>query len=265
MRRPVAEGRYFAPALPGVHLSSGPLLRRLEAIGASTQAERDLLADLPGTTRHYDAHQDIVSDGDRPSVVCLMLEGMACRYKISADGKRQIVSFHIPGDIPDIQSLFIDVMDHSLAALVPSKILAIPHARMCSIIDNYPRIAHVLWRESLIDAAVFREWIVVRSRPAYVRVAHLLCEHFARMDAVGLANGKSCALPITQVQIGDALGLSDVHVNRTLQELRGENLIQLHNGMLTILDTEGLKAAGEFDARYLHVKRGMGDTRAAHG
>jgi CRP-like cAMP-binding protein len=243
-------------------LPATPLLRRLEAIGAATQAERDLLANLPGTTRHYEAHQDIVSDGDRPSVVCLMLEGMACRYKLSADGKRQIVSFHIPGDIPDIQSLFIDVMDHSLGTLVPSTIMAIPHARMCSIIDEHPRIAHVLWRECLIDAGLFREWIVIRDRPAYVRVAHLLCEHFARMDAIGLTKDASCALPITQVQMGDALGLSDVHVNRTLQELRGEKLIRLENGTLTILNSEGLKAAGEFDPRYLHLKRGMGSSAA---
>jgi CRP-like cAMP-binding protein len=242
--------------------SSSPLLRRLEAIAAPTQGERDVLANLPGTTRHYQAHQDIVSDGDRPSVVCLMLEGMACRYKISADGKRQIVSFHIPGDIPDIQSLFIEVMDHSLGTVVPCTVMAIPHARMYSIIDNYPRIAHVLWRECLIDAALFREWIVVRDRPAYVRVAHLLCEHFARMDAIGLTDGESCALPITQVQIGDALGLSDVHVNRTLQELRAEKLIRLQNGTLTILDSDGLKAAGEFDPRYLHLRRGMGASAA---
>src|SRR5215210_4463613 len=228
-------------------LDTAPLLRRLEAIGTPTPAERDLLANLPGTTRHYEAHQDIVSEGDQPSVVCLMLDGMACRYKISADGKRQIVSFHIPGDVPDIQSLFIDVMDHSLGTLVPCTIIAIPHERMCSIIDNHPRIAHVLWRECLVDAALFREWIIVRDRPAYMRVAHLVCEHFARMDAVGLTKGNSCALPITQAQIGDALGLSDVHVNRTLQELRGEKLLDLKNGTLMILDREGLKTAGEFN------------------
>jgi CRP-like cAMP-binding protein len=113
-----------ATALPpsskgALFLSSTPLLRRLEAIGASTQEERDLLANLPGTTRHYEAHQDIVRQGDRPSNVCLLIEGMACRYKFSTDGKRHILSFHIPGDIPDLQSLFIDVMDHSLATLVP--------------------------------------------------------------------------------------------------------------------------------------------------
>ena len=236
-------------------MDTTPLLRRLEAIGAPTDAERELLANLPGTTKHYQAHEDIVRIGDRPSVVCLMLEGMAYRYKHSADGKRQIVSFHIPGDIPDLQSLFIEVMDHSLGVLTPSTIRAIPHARMHEIFDNFPRISRVLWRESLIDAAVFREWIVLRDRPAYVGVAHLLCEYFARVEAVGLSNGNSCPLPMTQQQIGDALGLSNVHVNRTLQELRADKLIRLEHGMLTILNKDGLRDAGEFDPLYLHIKR----------
>jgi CRP-like cAMP-binding protein len=105
--------------------------------------------------------------------------------------------------------------------------MAIPHERMCGIVDNHPRIAHVLWRESLVDAALYREWIIVRDRPAYMRVAHLLCEHFARMDGVGLTDGNSCSLPITQTHMGDALGLSNVHVNRTLQELREKKLWSL--------------------------------------
>jgi CRP-like cAMP-binding protein len=233
------------------------LLRRLEAIAAPTGEERAVLASLPGTTRQYRAHEDIVREGDKPSVVCLMLDGIACRYKISADGKRQIMSFHIKGDIPDLQSLFIDVMDHSLGTLVPSAVLAIPHEVMCSILDRYPRIAHMLWRETLIDAALFREWIVMRDRPAYVRVAHLLCEQFLRMKAVGLAAEDNCPLPLTQAQIGDALGLSDVHVNRTLQELRAERLIRLEQGTLTILQWEELKNAGEFDPLYLHLRRAV--------
>ena len=235
-------------------MDTTPLFRSLEAIGAPTEAEQQLLANLPGTVRHYKPHVDIVRVGDRPSVVCLLLEGMACRYKLSADGRRHILSFHSPGDIPDIQSLFIDIMDHSLGVLVPSTVMAIPHARMCSIIDEYPRVAHVLWRESLIDAAVFREWIVIRDRPAYMRVAHLLCEHFFRMQAIGLTEGNACPLPITQTHIGDALGLSLVHVNRTLQELRRDNLIRLERGTLTVLDEDGLRAAGEFDPLYLHLK-----------
>jgi CRP-like cAMP-binding protein len=181
-----------------------------------------------------------------------MLDGMTARYKVSADGKRQIMSFHIQGDIPDLQSLFIDVMDHSLAALVDSTVLTIPHDKMLELVSSHPRIAHLLWRETLIDAALFREWIVMRDRPAYVRIAHLLCEQFLRMKAVGLTTDNSCPLPLTQAQIGDALGLSNVHVNRTLQELRAENLLEWEDGVLTVKDWKGLKRAGEFDPIYLH-------------
>lgn len=230
------------------------LLRRLEAVAEPTPGEREILSNLPGTVKHYRAHDDIVRLGDRPSVVCLMLEGMTARYKISADGKRQIMSFHISGDIPDLQSLFIDVMDHSLTALVDSTVLVIPHDKMCSIVDQHPRIAHLLWRETLIDAAVFREWIVMRDRPAYARIAHLFCEQFLRMQAIGLTKDNTCPLPLTQTQIGDALGLSNVHVNRTLQELRAKNLLIFEGWTLTILDFDGLKRAGEFDPLYLHLR-----------
>jgi CRP-like cAMP-binding protein len=231
------------------------LLRRLQAIATPSEEERSVLSSLSGTTRQFRAHDDIVRIGDVPSVVCLLLEGMACRYKVSADGKRQIMSFHIPGDVPDMQSLFIDVMDHSLSALVPTTVLAIRHEIMRGIIEGYPRIAHLLWRETLIDAAVYREWIVMRDRPAYPRIAHLFCELFLRMQAIGLTNNNACDLPLTQSQMGDALGLSNVHVNRTLQELRAEGLIVLEGGTLTILDWDGLKEAGEFDPLYLHLRR----------
>jgi len=250
-----ARAGLHAPLHPSKTVDTSVLLRRLEAIAEPTAEEWLVLSSLPGTIKEYRAHQDIVRVGERPSVVCLMLEGMTCRYKVSADGKRQIMSFHIRGDIPDLQSLFIDTMDHSLAALVNSTVLAIPHEKMCSIVDNYPRIAHLLWRETLIDAALFREWIVMRDRPAYARVAHLLCEQFLRMQAVGLASVNTCPLPITQVQIGEALGLSNVHVNRTLMELRGQELIVLENGTLTIPDWDRLREAGEFDPLYLHLRR----------
>ena len=236
-------------------MKTNVLLHRLEAVAIPTPAERAVLGSLPGTEKRYRAHDDIVRIGDRPSVVCLMLDGMTARYKVSADGKRQIMSFHIQGDIPDLQSLFIDVMDHSLAALVDSTLLTIPHDKMLEIVSSQPRIGHLLWRETLIDAALFREWIVMRDRPAYARVAHLLCEQFLRMSAVGLATDNSCPLPLTQAQIGDALGLSNVHVNRTLQELRAEQLIVLEGWILTILNFDGLKKAGEFDPLYLHLRR----------
>jgi CRP-like cAMP-binding protein len=242
-------------ATQGTPVDTTFLLRRLEAVATPTAGERALLSSIPGTIRHFRAHDDIVRLGDRPSAVCLVVEGIAARYKISADGKRQIMSFHLPGDIPDLHSLFINVMDHSLGALVPTSVLTIRHDVMCSIVEQHPRIAQLLWRETLIDAAVYREWIVMRDRPAYQRVAHLLCELFSRIQAIGLADGNTCELPLTQSQMGDALGLSNVHVNRTVQELRSEELIVLERGTLTILDWEGLKQAGEFDPLYLHLKR----------
>jgi CRP-like cAMP-binding protein len=111
-----------------------------------------------------------------------------------------------------------------------------------------------MWRDTLIDAAIFREWMIgIGRRSAYTRIAHVLCEVFVRLRAVGLANGDECELPVTQAELGDALGLSTVHVNRSLQELRGDGLIQLRAGSLTILNWDGLKTAGEFDVTYLHL------------
>jgi CRP-like cAMP-binding protein len=236
-------------------VDSTPLLRKLESIGTLTDEERNALADLPGTVKNFAVNEDIVREGDRPSFVGLLLEGFLCRYAIVPSGKRQIMSFHIPGDIPDLQSLFIDVMDHSLAALVPAKVMMIPHGVMCGIIDHNPRIAHLLWRDTLIDAAVFRKWIAgIGRRSAYARIAHTFCEFVIRMKAVGLANEDSCELPFTQATIADALGLSTVHVNRTIQELRMQNLITLTGGRLTVRDWDGLQQAGEFDPAYLQLK-----------
>jgi CRP-like cAMP-binding protein len=237
---------------PPVHIDV--LLRRLEATANLSEQDGAVLRSLSGTVRKYRPRDDIVRLGDKPAVVCLLLEGIASRYKLSADGKRQIMSFHVAGDIPDMQSLFITVMDHSLCAMVPTTVLAIRHEAMCSVIDRYPRIGHVLWRETLIDAAVYREWIVMRDRPAYPRIAHLFCELFLRMQAIGFTKGNACELPLTQSQMGDALGLSNVHVNRTLQELRAKELVVFDGGTLTILDWEGLKEAGEFDPLYLHLR-----------
>lgn len=236
-------------------MDTSPLLRKLESIGTVTDEERDALANLPGTLKSYAANEDIVREGDRPSVVGLLLEGFLCRYEVVPSGKRQIMSFHIPGDIPDLQSLFIDVMDHSLATLGPAKVALIPHEVMSGIIDNNPRLAHLLWRDTLIDAAVFRKWIAgIGRRSAYARIAHVFCEFATRMKAVGLAEGGSCELPFTQAILADALGLSTVHVNRTIQELRLKKLIRLTSGRLTVYDWDGLQQAGEFDPTYLQLK-----------
>src|SRR3954471_4554349 len=180
-----------------------------------------------------------------------------CSRRIMAEeGKRQIFSFHIPGDIPDLQSLHLDVMDHSLSTLSACKVMFIPHETVCDLVRQCPRIGDAFWRETLIDAAVFREWIMnLGRREAYGRMAHLLCEFYVRLRAVGLTNGDAYAMPLTQAELADATGLSAVHVNRTLQELRGEGLITWRAGSVAVLDWDRLKEAGEFDPAYLHLKK----------
>ncbi len=227
----------------------------LNPIADLSDEERQALNELPMTVRDLKSDQDIVRDQDRPSQCCLILTGFACRYKMTPAGKRQIFSFHIPGDIPDMQSIHLSVMDHSLGTIEPSKVALIPHEHVRALNRRCPRIADVFWRDSLIDAAVFREWMVgIGRRSAFARIAHLFCELYLRFKAVGMTNGAAFNLPITQAEIGDALGLSTVHVNRTLQELRGENLIVLRGGSLTVPDWEALKEAGEFDPIYLHLQ-----------
>ena len=167
----------------------------------------------------------------------------ACRYKLLPGGRRQIMSFHIPGDIPDLQSLHLEIMDHGLATVVASKVAFIPHDAVRSFLRAHPRIADVFWRDTLIDAAVFREWVVnVGRRDAYARLAHVMCEVYVRLRAIGLVNGQAFEMPITQAELGDATGLSTVHVNRTIQELRGNGLISTpKSGRVVIEDWDRLQ------------------------
>jgi len=235
---------------------SNPLVRKLESIFVLSEDEKDVLQSISGTIKIAGRRQDILREGDRPAECCLVLEGFAYRYKLTEEGKRQIFSFHIPGDIPDLQSLHLDVMDHSLASLSPSKLMFIPHEIVRDLMRRCPRIGDAFWRDTLIDAAVFREWMIcLGRREAYGHMAHLLCELYVRLQAVGLTNGDAYEFPLTQAELGDALGLSPVHVNRTLQELRGEGLITLQAGSVTVLDWERLKEAGEFDPTYLHLRQ----------
>jgi CRP-like cAMP-binding protein len=239
---------------PNSHPEHSRLIRKLESIVELSNEEREAVLGLPMTIRSVGADQDIVRVGDRPSECCLLIEGFACRYKLTAEGKRQIMSFHIPGDIPDLQSLHLDVMDHGLGTLIPSKVGFIQHDDLRGLCRRCPRIGDVFWRDTLIDAAVFREWMVgIGRRSAYTRIAHVLCELLVRFRAVGLANGHDIELSVTQAEIGDALGLSTVHVNRVLQELRADGLITLRGRSLSVQDWPGLKNAGEFDMTYLHL------------
>jgi len=233
-----------------------PLIRKLESIFSLDENERTALLNLPLQVTTLKADQDIVREGDRPTRSCALLEGFAAMFKVTAEGKRQITAFHIPGDIPDLQSLHLEVLDTSLGTLTPCKVGFIQHEALQDLCERCPRIASALWRETLIDASIFREWTVnVGRREAYARIAHILCELMTKMTAVGLAQDHTCKIPITQGEFADATGLSTVHVNRIIQALRSDGLILLRGDTLQVLDWDQLKQAGDFDPTYLHLQR----------
>jgi CRP-like cAMP-binding protein len=197
---------------------------------------------------------DILVEGERPRRVNLVLDGWAYRYKHLEDGRRQIMAFLVPGDICDLRMFILREMDHSVAALTRVTIAEVPSDVLLELTDNSPRLSRALWWNSLVEEAIAREWTTnLGQREAIERLSHLFCELFIRLRGVGLAHGTSCELPITQEQLGDATGMSTVHVNRTLQEMRDQGLITLKGKTLTIPDLARLKAVAMFNPNYLHL------------
>ena len=230
------------------------LIRKLESIATLTAQECEAVQNLPARIRTLGSGQDMVRDGDTPSHCCLILDGWLCRYKLLDEGRRQIFSFHIPGDLPDLQSLHVPVMDHSIGTLTEATVALVPHESLRELILRFPRLGTVLWRDTLIDAAIFREWMIGMGRKsAYARIAHLFCEMYLKLEAVGLAGEHRCPLPITQLELADALGLSNVHVNRVLQALRAEGLITLRSSTLVVHAWDELCRSSEFDPTYLRL------------
>ncbi|OHV17900.1 Crp/Fnr family transcriptional regulator [Methylorubrum extorquens] len=231
------------------------LIRKLKSIAPLTDEQCQAIERLPVRTHTLAAHHDIMRDGDRPAHCCLMLDGWACRYKLLGDGRRQILSFHMPGDIPDLQTLHIPTMDYSLASMTKATVAFIPHDSLSGLVSRHPGVGAILWRETLIDAAIFRAWMIgMGRRSAFQQVAHLFCEVYMKLQAAGLADHYRCPLPITQIDLADALGLTSVHVNRVLREMRGRALITLRENTLVIEAWDELLRIAEFDPTYLQLE-----------
>ncbi|MDZ4370462.1 MAG: Crp/Fnr family transcriptional regulator [Phenylobacterium sp.] len=233
------------------------LVRKLERYVRLSPAEKSALKLAAGdTVRTYAARQDIVCEGDNPTTVNVMLAGHASRYKTLKDGRRQIVAFFLPGDLCDARVFVLKAMDHSIGAISPVRLAEIPAQRFIALTDDFPRLTRALWWNTLVAEAIAREWILsVGQRSALERMAHLLCELFVRLDVVGLVRGDACELPLTQTDLAEALGISGVHANRTLQILRASGLITFRGGVLTIHDLKGLMEVGLFNGAYLHLER----------
>ncbi len=232
------------------------LIDKLERFTRLSNEDRQVLKALARKVRLIEAGVDIIQEGDRPETVNLFLDGWACRYKQLEDGRRQIVAFFVPGDLCDIHIYVLREMDHAIAAITPVRLATVPREILLDTMDRHPRITRALWWESLVNAAIQREWTVnIGRRTALERLAHLFCELFLRLRAVGLAEGSTCPFPLTQLELADATGLTNVHVNRTLKEMRNAGLILLKSRQLTVPDLAALQKAALFNPNYLHLER----------
>ena len=235
-----------------------PLIRRLKIVDSLGEEDVRAIEELPIVMKRAPGDAAIVRMGERPLACCLLVDGFVLRSKTTLDGRRQILAIHQAGDIPDLQSLYLHVMDHDVVTLCECVLGFISHAALRPLIRNRPDIAEALWRDTLIDAAIFREWTVnVGQRDAPSRLAHLIMELYTRLKMIGRVKDHTFHLPLTQVQLAEAVGLTSIHVNRTLQQLRSDGLMEFSRGLLTIKDEKRLKTLAGFDPLYLHLNPGL--------
>lgn len=230
-----------------------PLLLKLENLVRLSSLERDVLERLTRDAVDVGPGQDLVREGDALGSVFIVLQGYACRYKLLPDARRQITAYLIPGDFSGLHLLFPDRMDYSVGTLSACTVAQVPHETMSALMKEHPGIAGAMRRAAFADEAVLNEWVVnIGRRTSYERLAHLFYELLIRHRAVGLAQEDGYDFPLTQVDLGDTMALSTVHVNRTLQALRSDGLIGLGRRRLDVLDVERLKSIGMFNPNYLY-------------
>ena len=231
------------------------LLARLSGIGEVGKKDADAILTVRGEVRNVRRLDDISRAGEARKFSVVVLRGFLQRYVTRRDGSRQVHAFYIPTDAPSLETLNVDCLDTSLCALVNSTVGIIPHAELKALIRERPNVLDLAWRETLVQGAMFREWLMRNSRlTADAAMAHLFCEVFVRSRAAGLVDHNSCELPVTQETLADALGLTGVHVNRTLQALRETGLVDHKSGRLFIHDFKRLAGYADFDPAYLHLR-----------
>jgi CRP-like cAMP-binding protein len=231
------------------------LLHRLELRVTLPEADREALLALPFKLRTLEPSTYLIREGDPPEHCAVLGSGYAYRQKLTGDGLRQIIALHIPGEAVDFQHLFLDVADHSVQMLTRGEVAFLSRKDLHALVRERPAIGNAILVDLLVEASIFREWVLnVGRRDARSRLAHVLCEFGIRLQAQGLATAGGFELPITQEQLADAVGLTPVHVNRTLKSLTAAGLITRSKRNIGIPDWERLRDVGDFNQRYLHLE-----------
>ncbi|MDB5559496.1 MAG: cyclic nucleotide-binding protein [Enterovirga sp.] len=246
---------------------TNPLIARLRLLSSLSEDDLQILEAACTGPQTVPAHSDIQAEGRGTEHIHIVQSGWAARYRLLRDGRRQFPALLIPGDLCDIDALLLNRTHFGVVALTSCTISVLPHARLREIMESRPAIRDVFWWLTFVENAISAEWTVgLGARSAEERLAHLFCELLVRLATVEMTDGNSYALPLTQDQLSDAVGLSAVHLNRTLQDLRGSGLISLDGHRLTIHNWEALKDFSDFSADYLHVEglRSGENRRAAH-
>jgi CRP-like cAMP-binding protein len=239
------------------------LLRKLETHSSLSEEDRQAILSLPYTMKTLEAGSYTVREGDAPSHCAVLLSGFAYRQKLTGDGSRQIVAIHIPGEPLDFQNLFLDVADHSVQTLTRAELAVIPRAELQELARTRSGVGHAILVTILVEASIFREWVLnVGQRDARSRLAHLLCEFAVRLETQGLEEQYGYELPMTQEQLADAVGLTPVHVNRTLKALEADGLITRNRRQVHFPDWERMRGVADFNQRYLHLEKQASGQRA---
>jgi CRP-like cAMP-binding protein len=235
------------------------IIARLSRRHRLNEGDRRNIRALALEVRQLDASSHLVREGQRPQHCAFLIDGVAYRQKLTVDGRRSLCSLQVPGDFVDLQNIFLRESDHDVQALTAVVVAEIPIADLRLLADARPAVARAMWIDALIEGSIAREWLLnVGRRDARTRLAHLLCEFSTRLQATGLAPDRSFDLPMTQEQLGDALGLTAVHVNRVLKGLETSGLITRRKRQVSIADWPGLRRAADFNDRYLHFNQETG-------
>lgn len=231
-------------------------LMKLRARDDVSAEEERAIRDAVSEYRDYPADRTVIRANEELDHSTLLLDGMMCRYKDLRDGERQITELHVGGDFADLHSLTLKRLDHNVMTLTPCRVAMVPHERLKAITAEHPHLTRVLWFSTNMDAAIHREWAVsLGRRSALARMANLFCELHVRLGIVGLADELSYDLPLTQADLAECLGLTAVHVNRTLKQLREGALVEFRGARVTIQDLGTLQRVAEFDPSYLYLEK----------